>query len=305
MRIGVIGFSEGNGHPFSFSAIVNGYSDEGFARSGWPVIHNYLKKRTPEEFGFGDARVTHAWTQFPEITAKLVDACGIANTVQDPKEMIGAVDAVLIARDDAESHAPLARPFLAAGIPVFVDKPLTVDAAELDEFRPHLESGKLMSCSGLRFAAELDDVRATIADYGRVLRIDGLVVNGWQTYGVHMLDAAFSLTPARPVSVQRLNAPCDCLAVTMDDESLLCISALGAIGHPVFDISVYGTKARSQHSLRDNFSAFRRTLGAFIGMVRTGKPGIPPADTIMSMNTIMAGLKAVPGGSPVAVSRSV
>ena len=32
LRLGVLGFSPGNGHPYSFSAIVNGYDDEAFAR---------------------------------------------------------------------------------------------------------------------------------------------------------------------------------------------------------------------------------------------------------------------------------
>ena len=32
--IGIIGLSEGNGHPFSYSSIINGYSPEGLAASG-------------------------------------------------------------------------------------------------------------------------------------------------------------------------------------------------------------------------------------------------------------------------------
>ena len=51
-RVGVIGYSAGNGHPFSFSAIINGYSEEDFLTSGWPVINSYLKQREAEEFGF-------------------------------------------------------------------------------------------------------------------------------------------------------------------------------------------------------------------------------------------------------------
>ncbi len=65
LRLGVVGLSEGNGHPFSFSAIVNGYDDAGMAASGWPVIHDYLRLRDPSEFGGLGAQVTHAWTQSP------------------------------------------------------------------------------------------------------------------------------------------------------------------------------------------------------------------------------------------------
>jgi len=45
LRLGILGFSEGNGHPFSFGAIVNGYDDAAFARVGWDGIHAYLRAR--------------------------------------------------------------------------------------------------------------------------------------------------------------------------------------------------------------------------------------------------------------------
>lgn len=137
MKIGIIGVSEGNGHPFSFSAIFNGYSDNDFANADWPVIHDYLKLRTPEDFGIGDARVTHAWTQDPSITQKLCAASLIETAVAAPEEMMGEVDAVIVARDDYETHFEHAMPFLQAGLPVFIDKPLTVDKEELRQFLPY------------------------------------------------------------------------------------------------------------------------------------------------------------------------
>ena len=295
MRVGMIGLSEGNGHPFSFSAIVNGYSDEGFAQSNWPVIHDYLRRRRPDEFGFDDVRVTHVWTQDRAVTERLAAASKIDEIVDNAHDMIGKVDAVIIARDDVESHLPLALPFLQNRIATFVDKPLAVDAGQLEIFRPHLESGLLMSCSGLRFAAELDEARSQFASYGRILRIDGVVINGWQTYGVHMLDAVFGLITARPRLIQRVVADHDLLAVTLDDGAVLNIAALGAT-RPYFRLSIYGTEGEGHFSLRDNFSAFRRTLGTFFDMVRTGTPQLPPEDTMMSMRTIAAGLEAVPGG---------
>ena len=70
IRVGMIGISEGNGHPFSFSAIINGYSDEGLRESGWPVIYEYVRRRDPSEFGIAGLKVTHAWTQDPDTTSK-------------------------------------------------------------------------------------------------------------------------------------------------------------------------------------------------------------------------------------------
>ena len=98
--IGIIGLSEGNGHPFSYGSIINGYSPEGLAASGWPGIYEYVRRRHESEFGLDGWTITHAWTQDPEFTKRLCAACRIPHSVGDYRELLGAVDAVIIARDD-------------------------------------------------------------------------------------------------------------------------------------------------------------------------------------------------------------
>ena len=38
IKLGLIGLSEGNGHPYSFSAIINGYDKQAMQKSDWSVI---------------------------------------------------------------------------------------------------------------------------------------------------------------------------------------------------------------------------------------------------------------------------
>ena len=64
---------EGAG-SMAFSAIVNGYDPAAFERAGWPVILDYLRRQSADAFGFPDMRVTHAWTQDRETTARLCAA---------------------------------------------------------------------------------------------------------------------------------------------------------------------------------------------------------------------------------------
>ncbi|MDK9696778.1 MAG: Gfo/Idh/MocA family oxidoreductase [Siculibacillus sp.] len=298
LKIGVLGFSEGNGHPLSFSAIVNGYDDEAFGRAGWPVIHAYLGRREADEFGFPDTTVTHVWCPDRAQAAAIAAACRIAEVVDDPAEMIGAVDAVMILRDDAASHRPLAAPFLAHGLPVFVDKPLCVTAEDLAFFRPHLESGRLMSCSGLRHARELDEVRANLADFGTISLVRASVVVDWARYGIHMLEAVMGALGRRPVAVQRHVARHESVAVTLDDGTLLLIDALGAVPK-TFGIDIFGARRIERVEISDNFSAFRRTVARFIEQVRSGVPAIEPADTVRVIETLMAGAAAEPGGPRV------
>jgi predicted dehydrogenase len=295
LRLGVIGYSEGNGHPLSFSAIVNGFDEEAMARAGWPVIHNYLKARGPHEFGFPDVRVEAISTPDPTMAKVFASACRIPYVVADPAEMFGLIDAVMILRDDYATHWQLARPFLNKGVPTFVDKPLCVSAEELAFFRPHLESGKLMSCSGLRFCSELDGLRADPGRVGKVKLIGATVVVDWPRYGVHMLEAAMGALHVKPVAIQRHVVGHESMAIRMEDGALMLIDALGAVPK-TFSLAVFGDKAIERVEINDNFFAFRRTIGHFVEQIRSGVPALDPAETMLALRTLISGLACEPGG---------
>ncbi|MEY3484043.1 MAG: hypothetical protein RLZZ218_878, partial [Actinomycetota bacterium] len=118
----------------------------------------------------------------PEMARALSRGCRVATVVDRPDQMLSHVDGVLIARDDWTSHLGLARPFLEQGVSVFIDKPLTLSADELEWFLPYVRSGKLMSCAGLRYAVELDPVRNGRGDYGGIRSIRCAVTNDWDKY---------------------------------------------------------------------------------------------------------------------------
>lgn len=290
----MLGISEGNGHPFSFSAIINGYDRAAFEVAGWPVILSYLERQPDTAFGFRNTRVTHAWTQDPDVTAKLCAACRIDHAVDRPEAMLGAVDAVIIGRDDWEQHAALAMPFLERGVPVFVDKPLTLDADELARFRPYLENGTLMSTSGLRYAAELDELRGKMSAVGTPRLVAATVLNGIEKYGIHMLDAVAGLGFPKPVSVTRLNARFEAFSLVLADGTAMTLNCLGNVGKTLH-LSVFCDKGHAHVDLHDNFSAFARTLGHFVKMVETRNPPIPPGQIVDTMNLIRSAKNLAPG----------
>jgi predicted dehydrogenase len=286
--IGIIGVSEGNGHPFSYSSIINGYSPEGLAASGWTGIYNYVRRRHASEFGLGDWKVTHAWTQDSDVTQRLCAACLIPHSVGDYHEFLGKVDAVVIARDDFENHFAMARPFLEAGLHVFVDKPLSLDVSELRNLKPYLEKGQLMSCSGMRYAREMDEPRADLAAYGRLKLIRGAIVLSWEKYGIHLLEAILSLSTARPVSVETLKADHASSVVRLEDGMVIQIDALGECAR-TFHVEIFGTQQNGTFDITDNFSMFRRMLWQFTESIRTGRPAIPPERTLELMRVLIAG----------------
>ena len=295
IRAGIIGLSEGNGHPFSFSAIVNGYDRAAFEQAGWPGILQYLEQQPEKSFGFSDVKVTHAWTQDPDTTSKLCVATRIAHPIGDWRDMLGQVDALIVGRDDWHTHMGFAQPFLEAGVTVFIDKPLTLDADELRYFEPHLVAGRLMSTAGLRYARELDPLRnGGAGSVGDIRHVTATVLNDMERYGVHMLDALAGLGFAPVAAITRLAARHESFALSLTDGTSVSLNCLGAVAK-TFHISVFGSRGHAHFDLHDNFSAFRRTLAAFFTMAATRVPQIPPRQVVDTMRLIAAAQRLAPG----------
>jgi predicted dehydrogenase len=294
IRTGIVGLSEGNGHPFSFSAIVNGYDPQAFERSGWPGILRYLEQQQPDSFGFPDVTVSHAWTQDPEVTRKLCEASLIPHTVKCCEDLVKQVDALIVARDDWRTHIGFARPFLKRGIPVFIDKPLSLDEAELAYFEPHLAAGLLMSTAGFRYARELDSLRDDVNLLGSIRHVSATVLNDLERYGVHMLDALQGVGLAQPREITRIDSNHESFALTLKDGTSVSLNCLGAVAK-TFHVSVFGRRAHAHFDLHDNFTAFRRTLAAFFTMVKTRVPQIPHRQVIDTMKLVAAAKRLAPG----------
>ena len=131
IRLGMLGMTEGNAHPFSWSAMINGKYDADlmreYCKTLYPTIPQYLSKQPPHTLGIPGAKVTHiCFTGFvgQEDARLCARINGIPRVVDTPEEMIGQVDAVIIATDNGNEHVERCRPFVEAGIPMFVDKPL-------------------------------------------------------------------------------------------------------------------------------------------------------------------------------------
>ena len=72
MKIGIIGQNEGNGHPYSFSAIFNGYDKKNLIKHcPFSLIKDYLPKYQTDNNIIKKAKVTHIWTQDKSISKKI------------------------------------------------------------------------------------------------------------------------------------------------------------------------------------------------------------------------------------------
>ena len=135
IKLAMLGIVEGNGHPYSWSAIINGEYDAAvMGDCGYPVIPQYLAAAPEGELGIPGVKVTHVWCDEKSDAEKVAKAAFIPNVVDNAEDVIGEVDAVLIATDKGWEHLERARPFIDAGIPIFIDKPLTDNEPHLLQF---------------------------------------------------------------------------------------------------------------------------------------------------------------------------
>lgn len=122
---------------------------------------------------------------------------GVEQVVSRPEEMLGQVDAAAIVSRDGNEHLPLAEPFLKAGLPTFVDKPL---AADLDVARKIVALARendapLFSASAVRYYNEITAWQANRDEFGKVLTGStwSPASRGLPFYGIHAVEMMSAL----------------------------------------------------------------------------------------------------------------
>lgn len=290
LRLAMLGMIDGNGHPWSWSAIINGFDPEAMAKCPFPVIPVYLGKQPMETVRIPGARVTHIWTDNPQ-DAPLVAAAGrIEHVVSEPEDVIGEVDAVIIATDDGDDHVRRARPFIEAGLPVFVDKPLATNVADLETFiRWHLEGRTILSTSAMRYAPELAALREGNHTLGELRWLTSFTCKTWERYGIHALEAVYPLIGPGFVSAQTLHQDgSDVVHLRHRTGVQVTIPAIHDAYGSFGAVHVYGTKGDQAFKLADTYNAFRAQLVAFIEMLHTGKRPLAFSQTVELMAILIA-----------------
>ena len=133
-KIGIMGLSSGNGHPYSWAAIFNGYSPKEMEKCPFPVIPEYLSKEKWPESRISNALVKGVWTQSEEISRSIAKSSLIENVYTTKEELVDNSDLILLARDDSENHFKNAYYAIKSKKPIFIDKPIALSIKNLQKF---------------------------------------------------------------------------------------------------------------------------------------------------------------------------
>lgn len=274
--------SPGNGHPFSWSAICNGYRPEEMATCPFPVIPEYLAQQKWPDAKLKDVEVTHIWTQDRNLSAQIAKASRIPHIVDKLEDLVGAVDAILLARDDAENHVAMSAPFLAAGMPIFIDKPLAFSRREAQLMLDAQQyEGQLFSCSALRYSPEAYLGEEDQRRVGPIRHIQAQISKSWKLYGVHLLDPIVAAVPDRGV-LQSISADKKAGITTahIKWQNLTAdVTTYGDYPVPIL-IHYFGADSYCTTEIKDTFSAFKAALTVFYDSILLKKVPIPPEENL-------------------------
>ena len=306
LRIGILGMTAGNGHPYSWSAMFNGYTREAMDQCEFPVIPAYLYKQPPETIGIPGAHITHiCCTGFAEEAQarKIAAASNIPNVVSRPEDMIGQVDAVICATDIGAEHVERCRPFLEAGLPMFIDKPLVDNEDDLRTFLKWRREGKrFISSSSMRYCKGIEPYYKNCYEFGRLKYVIRPMAKYLETYGIHALENIYPLLGPGFESVQHMGEgtksslyiehSSGCTAIVTQDRDLV---GTGLI--------VMGTAGAQVIGDSDSYYSFKKQLDLFVRWLRTGEEPFPFEQTVELMRVLIAGIRSrEQGGRRVLVS---
>jgi predicted dehydrogenase len=294
IRLAMLGMIEGNGHPYSWSAIVNGYNPEEMAKCPFPVIPQYLAEVPANTMRILGARVTHVWTDDPTDAPRIAAASRIQNVVSRPEEVIGKVDAVILGTDDGHEHVRRAKPLVEAGLPLFVDKPLAINVPDVNQFIRWYQAGKVfLSSSNMRYAPETKQILRQKAQLGELRWVTACTSKTWERYAIHALEAIWTILGPGFLTVRNESREGSDIAYLTHQSGVqvnlaVIYDAVGSYGA----LHVFGTKGNLAVNCWDTYTAFRNQLCAFVEMLRTGERPYPLSETIELMAVIIAGLRS-------------
>jgi len=189
-RLGIVDFD--TSHVVQFTMRINNLPDiaeEQWVESDCRIVAGFK----------GDSEITDP-KLLQEYTDKLV-GWGV-ELVDRVEDLLGMVDGVLIESQGGKEHLAKARPFLEAGMPVYIDKPFTCSVADALEIKRLAEEhgAPVFSSSSLRYALEVQDVLQDKEGVGSVVGACAFSPAGLHDanpglfhYGIHGVETLYAL----------------------------------------------------------------------------------------------------------------
>ncbi|MBU5334043.1 Gfo/Idh/MocA family oxidoreductase [Anaerocolumna aminovalerica] len=265
IRIGILGSD--SSHAFAFATLCN-----------IPDTHT-------GQYNFPDVRITAIYGHDKKQTEKTALDCKIEEIVSSPDELIGKVDAVMILFRDGNLHTSYAIPFIKAGIPVWIDKPLTVT---LEDSKILLKEAEKHNClitggSTCKYSKDVLELKNIInnGSVGNVLagyiNFPGDInspYNGIFFYGPHIVEMLFTIFGYKVKSLTTIKRDSNILCVADYDTYSVVLDFTKNLDHSL--CVIHGDKKSHVGEIKIDSSTYKAGLDKFIEMLDTGIMPLSP-----------------------------
>lgn len=272
IRLGIIGTD--TSHAIAFTRAFNGP----------PGSEHVAGARVVAAYKGGSPDVESSYTRVDKFAAQLKEEWGI-EFVEDIPTLCAKVDGILLESVDGRPHLEQARQVIAAGKPLFIDKPLAAtleDAQEIDRLAD-AAGVPWFSSSSLRWSEIVTALKPHMGE------ATGVTVWGpgptepyhyldlaW--YAIHPVEMLYALMGPGCVEVTRVHSEStDVVVGRWKDGRLGTVHALrprGGYGAAVFLPKGYeASPAGAKHS-------YIPLLERVVTFFRTGKPPVPNSETL-------------------------
>ncbi|MCS7221521.1 MAG: Gfo/Idh/MocA family oxidoreductase [Anaerolineae bacterium] len=243
-------------------------------------------------------KVVAVWGETPTAGQTFAQQMGIHRCVSTLEELCHEVDGVLICGRWGEDHLWQAKPFLEAGLPTFVDKPLahTLSAAQAIIELAQAYQAPLMSGTALRFAREMQELAANRARLGRLTLIVSTGpafgtlpdprARGLTFYGIHAAEVLVSLAGRGGQVVGHQVTPYGYLVSLTYPDGHMGVLHLPRSTRPYYHVAVYGAEGCHAVEITDVDGFYSGLLRSFLQMVRSRVPAVSPEDSLEALRIL-------------------
>ncbi|NDD54089.1 hypothetical protein EBZ39_09455 [bacterium] len=157
-----------------------------------------------------DMRVTAIYdggaVQSSEYIAQFAREHGIPQICNSLDELVAQVDGGMVLSQNWDLHLERARPFLLAGKPVFIDKPMVGRLSDLNALLVLAKQTgtPVMGGSTMRFAAELGALRDKVTDLGGVVSAFASGPGDLLNFGAHVVEMITAFFGAHITTVSHI-----------------------------------------------------------------------------------------------------
>ena len=165
---------------------------------------------------FSDVEIIGVYSNDPKASEKLHNEFGV-NVLENYTDAVGKVDGIIITARHGDLHFEYAKPYLASGIPMFIDKPITIKESEAIELGSILKKKNIKVSGGssarqdklirqLKKEALEEFCGKTLGGIVRAPYSPDSEYGGFYFYSQHLVEMICEVFGRYPISVEsRLN----------------------------------------------------------------------------------------------------